>query len=179
MSQYALLTAVGQDRPGLVDAVSKVIFDCGCNLEDSRMAVLGGDFAMLILVSGADEKIEQLLAQAKLAGSKTGLNVQAHKTRAPGEAAQKDALPYEVEAFSMDHPGIVQRVSGFFAARKINIRALETRLTYAPVTGLPLFSLHAVVELPSAANVMELRQGLEVIGSQENIDIELRPVGRR
>ena len=49
MTQYAVLTAVGPDKPGLVDAISTFILDHQCNMEDSRMGVLGGEFAMLIL----------------------------------------------------------------------------------------------------------------------------------
>jgi glycine cleavage system transcriptional repressor len=175
---YAVLTAVGEDRPGLVDAVSRFILDCGCNIEDSRMAVLGGEFAMLILVTGKAAGIDKLAKDADATGKKVNLNIQVRQTRAPSEAAQKGTLPYDIEAFSMDHPGIVQRVANFLAERKINIRALDTRLTNAPVTGLPLFSLHAVVEIPASENIMEIRRGLQEIGAQENIDIEMKPAAR-
>jgi glycine cleavage system regulatory protein len=104
--------------------------------------------------------------------------VQAKPTRSPDRASQAGALPYEICAYSMDHPGIVQRLSAFLAQRQINIRALDTRLTYAPVTGLPLFSIHALVDLPAKQNVAEVRRGLEQLCAQENIDVELRPAGK-
>ena len=75
----------------------------------------------------------------------------------------------------MDHPGIVQKVSHFLAERGINVRALDTRLSYAPITGLPLFSLHAAIDVPSSEKIAEVRGGLENIGAQENIDIEVKP----
>ena len=161
-----------------MDAVSKFILECGCNIEDSRMAVLGGEFAMLMLVTGQPAGVEKLTKGAAATGQKTKLAIQIRATQAPAEAAQKGTLPYEIEAFSMDHPGIVQRVAGFLAERQINIRALDTRLTNAPITGLPLFSLHATVDIPAQENVMELRRGLQAIGAQENIDIEMKPAGR-
>lgn len=175
MTQYAVLIAVGPDRPGLVDTVSTYILDCGCNIEDSRMAILGGEFAMLILVTGEPAAVEKLLAGAAAAGQKSGLSIQARRTKAPADAAPSQAIPYEIEAFSMDHPGIVQRIAGFLAERKINIRALDTRLTHAPITGLPLFSLHAGVDIPAQQNIPELRRGLEAIAAQHNIDIEIKP----
>ena len=175
MHHYALLTAVGTDRPGLVDAVSKFILQCGCNMEDSRMAMLGGEFAMLILVTGEEAAVGKLLKGAKKAGQRAGLAVQARQTKAPSAAAPKGTIPYELAAFSMDHPGIVQRIASFLAERRINIRALDTSVTNAPVTGLPLFSLHAAVDLPVQQNVAEIRRGLEEIAGQENIDIELKP----
>ena len=175
MHHYALLTAVGSDRPGLVDAVSKFILQCGGNMEDSRMAILGGEFAMLILVTGDAAAVEKVLKGAPKAGEKVGLAIQARRTKAPAEAAPKGTLPYEIDAFSMDHPGIVQRIASFFSSRQINIRALDTQVTNAPVTGLPLFSLHAIVDVPVEQNVVEIRHGLEIIAAQENIDIELKP----
>lgn len=178
MPHYAVLTAVGEDRPGLVDAISKFILEGGCNIEDSRMAVLGGEFAMLLLVAGEKPVLDKLLAGAATAGERVGLSVQAKPTRAPGGAgpgARSGSIPFEIAAYSMDHPGIVQRVAHFLAERKINVRSLETRLSHAPTTGLPLFSLHATVDVPASTKVAELRRGLEEIGARENIDIEVRP----
>jgi glycine cleavage system transcriptional repressor len=175
MASYAVLMAVGDDRPGLVDIVSKFILDCGCNIEDSRMAILGGEFAMIILTTGENAAIERLIKGAPDASRKSGLAIQAKPTRGPNEAVKRGGIPYSIEAFSMDHPGIVQRVASFLAERKINIRALDTRLTNAPITGLPLFSLHATVDIPSDQNVTEIRKALEALASQQNIDIEMKP----
>lgn len=175
MKDYAVLTAVGADRPGLVDAVSKFILDNGCNIDDSRMAVLGGEFAMLILIDGAAQAIDKVLNGTSVISQSSGLHVQCHRTRSPGESAHSGTIPYRLEAYSMDHPGIVHRLASYLAERKINIRALDTRLTHAPVTGLPLFSLHAIVDVPSQENVMELRQSLEKIGAQQNIDVVIKP----
>jgi len=175
MNRYAVLMASGPDRPGLVDSISRYIFQCGCNIEDSRMAILGGEFAMLILVTGVDSAVDKLLKGAKKAGVRAGLAVQARKTKAPSEAAPKGTIPYELAAFSMDHPGIVQRIASYLAERQINIRALDTSVSNAPVTGLPLFSLHAAVDLPAQQIVADVRRGLEELAGRENIDIELKP----
>jgi glycine cleavage system transcriptional repressor len=175
MRHYAVLTTIGEDKPGLVDAVSKFILDCECNIEDSRMAVLGGDFAMLILVSGSAASMEKLLKTSARAGEKLQLSIQPRLTRPPAKAVRKETLPYELEAFSLDHPGIVQHVANYLAGRQINIRLLDTTLTLAPVTGVPLFSLHAIVDLPAGENLMEVRRGLQALGERENIDIDLKP----
>jgi glycine cleavage system transcriptional repressor len=158
-----------------VDAISKFILDCGANLEDSRMAVLGGEFAMLILVSGSQETVGRVTAGAEAAGREMGLTVQAKPTRPSGEQAPAEAIPFELEAYSMDHPGIVQRISRYLGERGINVRALETRVSQAPVSGQPLFSLHAVVDVPAQVSVRSLRRDLDELGDQENIDIEVRP----
>ncbi len=172
---YAVLTAIGKDRPGLVEAISEYILSCGCNMEDSRMAILGGEFAMLILVNGDKAAVEKLIKNAGEATRKAGLSLQAHLTSSPGEGAKAGTIPYQLEAYSLDHPGIVRRISQFLAERQINIRAMDTRLSHAPHTGQPLFSLHATLDVPVKENVGELRRGLETIGGEENIDIEVKP----
>jgi glycine cleavage system transcriptional repressor len=175
MDQYAVITAVGSDRPGLVDVISKFILDAGCNLEDSRMAVLGGEFAMLILVSGDADAVGRLIDGAEAAGGDSGLAIQARRTRAPGREAAAGVIPYQVSAYSMDHPGIVQQVSHFLAERGINVRVMDTHVAPAPVSGQPLFSLVAIIDVPASENVRALRRGLEEIGDVENTDIEVKP----
>lgn len=175
MDQQVLITAVGPDRPGLVSVISKFILDAGCNIEDSSMAVLGGEFAMVILVSGDADGVSRVLDGAEAAGSAAGLALGAKRVREQGGGGGVGAIPYKVSAYSMDHPGIVQQVSHFLGERGINVRALDTRVTSAPVTGQPLFSLRAVIDVPADENVRELRRGLEEIGAAENIDIEVKP----
>ena len=172
MVERALITAVGEDRPGLVAAISAFVSKSACNIEDSRMAVLGGEFAMLVLVAGEKPDLDAMELGIADAVHGVGLTVGVRRTqprRTPG------MVPYVLTAYAMDHPGIVQRVTAFLAERKINIRAMETRLTEAPHTGDPLFSLHATIDVPSTEKVGELRKGLAEIGARENLDIELRP----
>ncbi|HDO34642.1 MAG TPA: glycine cleavage system protein R, partial [Chromatiales bacterium] len=52
MNNLLVVSALGQDRPGIVNELSLAILNCGCNIEDSRMTVLGGEFAVILLVSG-------------------------------------------------------------------------------------------------------------------------------
>ena len=57
--QYQVLTAVGRDRPGLVEKISSLLLGAGANLEDSRMAILGGEFALILLFSGTDQAVAE------------------------------------------------------------------------------------------------------------------------
>ena len=49
---FVVLTAVGPDRVGIVDDIAGAVSGAGCNIEESKMAVLGGEFAVIMLVSG-------------------------------------------------------------------------------------------------------------------------------
>ena len=75
MSAYLVISAIGQDRPGIVDEVSAFVLAHECNVEDSRMAVLGGDFALIMLVSGAEAEVEKLDGHLGELEKQSGLTV--------------------------------------------------------------------------------------------------------
>jgi glycine cleavage system transcriptional repressor len=170
---YLVLTAVGPDRPGLVSEIASAIHAAGANLEDSRMAILGGEFALLTLVSGT-EAAAAAVEQATLSlGDKLGLRVLSKRT---GRGAQKHFLPYRISVTGVDRPGIVLHVSEILARRGVNVASLESRLSYAPLSGTPMFVLEAVLQVPSEVALAELRRELAAQCDEENLDISLESV---
>ena len=73
MSEHLVITALGDDRPGIVDELSNALFRRDLNIEDSRMSVLGGEFAVLLLVSGSVQAIRALLVNAGASADATAL----------------------------------------------------------------------------------------------------------
>ena len=115
----AVIATIGEDRPGIVNELSRLVHQLNLNIEDSRMTVLGGEFAVLMSVSGADAQLERLHAELAELCHASDLAF-LFRTTAPRAVAQ--AMPYEVRVVAMDHPGIVSRIAGFFSERSINIR---------------------------------------------------------
>src|SRR4030095_16128575 len=64
MRKWFALSAIGHDRPGIVADLAELIYECDCNLEDSSMTILGGEFAVLLLLSGQAPDIAQRLSAA-------------------------------------------------------------------------------------------------------------------
>lgn len=50
---YLVITALGADRPGIVNTITRHVSSCGCNIEDSRLAMLGEEFTFIMLLSGS------------------------------------------------------------------------------------------------------------------------------
>jgi glycine cleavage system transcriptional repressor len=40
LQHYLVITALGADRPGIVNTITRHVSSCGCNIEDSRLAML-------------------------------------------------------------------------------------------------------------------------------------------
>ncbi|HYQ46274.1 MAG TPA: ACT domain-containing protein [Polyangiaceae bacterium] len=168
---YLVLTAVGPDRPGLVSEISSLVHSAGANLEDSRMAILGGEFALLVLVSGDEKATAVVAARAEALGAKLGLRLLTKPTTSRQVA--RDFLPFEIRVTGVDRPGIVQRVTGVLAGRGVNVASLESRLEFAPESGTPMFILEASLQIPSALALEDLRRELSKACEEENWDYSL------
>jgi glycine cleavage system transcriptional repressor len=168
---YVVLTAVGPDRPGLVDAVTRFVLEGGGNLEDSRMVNLHGQFAMMLLVAGSDATLEKL--KAGLPGLQEEAGVHAQLQLATSSPWSTAALPCRITAWAMDHPGLMQSVSHLLAGLDVNIESAETSLSSAPHTGTPLFTMQLVVSVPASTPVAEVRQQLGRLCDELNIDWSL------
>lgn len=174
MRSQLLITAVGEDRPGIVARLTEVFVAHGANLEESRMAILGGEFAAIMLLSLAEDNISALNKDLQKLQSE-GITVSSKKTEPLKADRFKKHIEYKVHLKGADHEGIVYKVSAFLRDRAVNIQSAETELVHAPQTGSPLFQLLAVVLVPPNLSASELRQGLENIALEECVDIELCP----
>lgn len=172
-TRHMVLTAVGPDRTGLVKQVSSIIHKAGANLEDSRMAVLAGEFALIVLFSGTDEALERIRQDSAVLEQELGFNLSFRPTR-PREGAS--GRRYLLDVTGPDQPGIVHRVSELLAERQINVCSLESRLRRAAFTGTPLFQLTAEIELPGPESVAELRGKVEAACEALHLDHRLEPL---
>jgi glycine cleavage system transcriptional repressor len=170
-----VISALGDDRPGIVEALSHAILENNCNIEDSRMSVMGGVFAVILLVNGEGAALDKL--QQALPGI-ADQNQLTLTTRQGGErSATGNFLPYQVQIVAMDHPGIVNRLSQFFAKRSINIQQLETSSYSAAHTATPMFAVHMKIEIPASQHLTELRDAFYDLCDEYNLDGAIEPQG--
>ena len=168
---HLILTAIGPDQVGLVENLSAFISRRGCNIEDSKMAVFYGEFAVIVLISGDRVNLARVASECREIGDETGLSV---AVKTPSERkTSKSFLPYKLAASCMDHPGIVYQISGLLRTLGVNIESMETKTYFAPVSGTPLFQLEADLSVPAHANINEVRERLAELQREQNIDIEL------
>jgi len=169
---HAVLTAVGDDRPGLVDEVTLYITERGGNLEDSRMVNLRGQFAMMMLVAGSEAAMSRL--QDGLGTLRRDSNVHAELRPADAGAAERTpALPFRLNTWAMDHPGLMQSVSHLLGELGVNIEKVDSSLRPAPYTNTPLFEMELVLSVPATTHVAELREKLGELCDEMNIDWQL------
>ena len=178
MKQWFALSAIGRDRPGIVADLAELIYECDCNLEDSSMTILGGEFAVLLLLSGQGEEIEQRLSTAckrlewekrltvffrPLEGEPTPYGAGARTT------------PYALQATGVDKAGIVARVARCLASHGINITHMETYSRPEPGSGTAIYTMHIQMVAPEQVAIAVVREQLEQIADELHIHIDLAP----
>jgi len=174
MEQLMVISAIGGDRTGVVHDLTRVILDCGGSIKESRMTVLGAEFAMLVLVSGnwhAVSRMEQELARF---AESNALTIQLKRTEVKQLA--RELLPYAIDVVCIDQPGIVHNLAGFFAERKIEIGEVTTRAYPAAHTGTPMFSVQMFVNIPASLHISRLREEFMDFCDQLNLDAIMEPV---
>lgn len=172
MAHFAV-TAVGADRPGIVAAVTGAFAGHGCNLEDSSMTILRGQFAMMLVVDApAGVGVGEL--EAALAGPAADLDLVV-TVRAAGEpaAAGPDADSWTVSVYGADHPGIVHGVAALLAARSVNIVDLSTRVVGTPES--PVYTMILEVTLPPGGHPHQLQADLEATAGELGVTCRLHP----
>ncbi|MDH5183745.1 MAG: glycine cleavage system protein R [Gammaproteobacteria bacterium] len=172
--QQLVISAIGQDRKGLVSQLSSAIVDNGANILDSRMTILGGEFAILILVTAAWNSLAKLEQQLPSLGQELGLTLISKRTTATLHT--EAAIPYHVEVVAIDQPGIVKQIAGFFSDQGINIYDLNTVGYQAAHTGTPLFSISMTINVPAELSLSELRERFFSLCDQQNIDGIIEPI---
>ncbi|HEY9052693.1 MAG TPA: ACT domain-containing protein [Gammaproteobacteria bacterium] len=174
MNDYVVLTAVGEDRPGLVDSLSSVLLENDLNIEDSRMSVLGGEFAIILLIAGSSDAIKKLQQQKDQLEAALKLNLLIKPTRK--KTSKKGFIPYQIRVIGMDHPGIVHRLARFLSQHNINIEDLDTESYPAPHTGTPMFAVNMVVEIPNEIPIRKLRDDFIDLCDERNLDADFEPL---
>jgi len=174
MSQLIVISAVGSDRTGVVQDLSKVILSCDGNIEESRMATLGSEFAMLLLVSGNWATLNKLEQGLNKLGEAKGLSISVRKTDT--KMPSGDRMPYAVDIVSLDQQGIVFNLANFFSSRDIEIADVATRKYAAAHTGSPMFAVQMAINVPAEVHIAQLREEFLEICDRLNLDAILEPV---
>jgi glycine cleavage system transcriptional repressor len=174
MANNIVLTLTGRDKIGLVDQVTSLVVTRNGNVESSRMAHLGGEFAMLMLIKVPTADVSELDHDFQPMRSE-GYQITLVQT---DEEGRKFAgwLPYEIEVTGADHEGIIQQISHHLASQGINIESMDTSAAPAPMSGTPLFTMKGIVLVPPKLNFNTWSDALEEVGDKLNVSVKVEVV---
>lgn len=168
MQTFVVLTAIGPDRPGLVEKLSTTLGRHGANWLESSMSQLAGQFAGIVRVGVDSGHVEALLAEL---AAFSGLDVIARIAEQPEPVAA--APRYTLTLVGHDRLGIVREVTQVLARHAANVESLNTFTSSAPMSAETLFNAHVELSLPAQTDLAALQQALERISNDLMVDIDL------
>ncbi|KAJ3340324.1 hypothetical protein HDU93_007165 [Gonapodya sp. JEL0774] len=179
---YVVLSMVGKDKVGIVKDFSHYLTSLGANVEESRMSLLGGDFAIIVLVSlrgmpadqglakfkaGLAEKFPDFLIHARLTEGGEELPVEQSS-----QGGEEELVAFEIQVDGPDSPGIVAAVTTVLAARNITVTNLETETTAAAFAGYPLFRMDLECRM-TLSQATEVERELETVEERFGVAVSV------
>ncbi|ATG54584.1 transcriptional regulator [Brachybacterium ginsengisoli] len=168
-----VLTAIGDDRPGLVAALAAAVDEHGGSWVDSQLALLAGKFAGIVQVELPDERAQDFLDALPSLADEVGLEVEAAAAGSPVGATAHSTL--RLHLLGQDRTGMVREISSALRSQGATIDALRSWTREAPEGGGMLFEAEAEVRLPAEADENGVREALETIAAELMVDLELDP----
>lgn len=172
MSTRYILTAFGRDRVGIVADVTQIMYELGCNLEDSEMTRLSDEFAVIFLFSAPHANIEDKLSSAcrRLELDK-GIAAFFRPVGTP-KPQKGSGILTTLHVEGVDQCGIIYKVSRFLADNNVNIIRVHSKQNYSPQSGTAIYAVDLEIELPSHASLQELKKGLQHVADALHVDIQ-------
>jgi glycine cleavage system transcriptional repressor len=175
---WMAVTAVGRDRPGIVASVTAALLDLGCNLGETSMARLRGEFAMILLVRLAPPRnVEEAREALQSLGAEMDLTITV-RALAPQEfeVAAEEGVAYILRVYGADRPGIVHAVTELLALEGFNITDLETRVI--PGDGGPVYVMVLELDASSDERGEAARRDLEALAASMRVEMSFEPLDR-
>ncbi len=163
MSRFSI-AAIGADRPGIVAAVTAVLVQRQCNIEDTAMAILGGHFSMMLVVSGPTDLDATTLETALSPVASEMHLVTMVRAIDLMTAAPEPGELWTVSVHGADHPGIVHGIANALAEMGVNVVDLATRVV--PGDGGPAYVMVIDVTLPDGLSGESFAAALDAVGAQ-------------
>lgn len=166
-----VLSVLGDDRPGLVDALAEAITLHGGSWDRSHMSRLAGKFAGIVLVTIAEADAPRLIDGLDPIRAGGLLDVTAAVADNTDISTQSQSV--QVQLVGADRPGIVHEIAAVLAANDVSIVELVTATRSAPMAGEPLFEAKLSLSIPTTLDLEVLRTALEDLANELMVDLDL------
>lgn len=174
MNSLMVLSAIGEDRVGIVQQLTKVALACECTMVDQRVSVLGGQCAVIIMFQGDWNALTKLEYELPTLAQELNLTTVTQKSPIPEEQSQ--LLPYAVRLTALDVPGVANKLSEFFAKRDINIEEIYAHSYNAPITDSRLVKIKMQISLSPQVQIHALKDDFKKFCLESNLDARLYPI---
>lgn len=172
-----IVTAVGANPTDMIEELSRAVKESRCSVEEARMTDMAGDLAACFMVEGNWNHIARLETSLEALASRFNWKLRTHRVEETPQE-QPDLIPYSVDVYAADQPGVLNEVVSFFSLRGIRIHDVAASRYDAPYSDSPLFTAHLIVKVPTAVRVISLRDEFLDFCDHANLDAIMEPIKR-
>ncbi len=158
---YLVITALGADRPGIVNTITRHVSSCGCNIEDSRLAMLGEEFTFIMLLSGSWNAITLIESTLPLKGAELDLLIVMKRTAAQDRPAMPATVWVQIEV--TDSPHLIERFTDLFDSHHMNIAELVSRTQPAQDNMPPQLYIQITAHSPASEDAGIIEQAFKAL----------------
>nr|WP_192469136.1 glycine cleavage system transcriptional repressor [Klebsiella michiganensis] len=166
LQHYLVITALGADRPGIVNTITRHVSSCGCNIEDSRLAMLGDEFTFIMLLSGSWNAINLIESTLPLKGAELDLLIVMKRTTARPPQAMQNTVWVQVEV--PDSPHIIERFTALCDTWKMNIAELVSRTQPGANDESAQLFIQITAHSPTTQNTSNIEQAFKALCTELN-----------
>jgi len=173
-----VLSVIGRDRPGIVASVSRVLYQSGCNIEALSQIAILGQFAMIVIASGASgETLEELRRGCENLMRDQGLDIHLKELRPEDMVAYRkgETEPFVITVWGEDRPGLAFGISETLADCGVNITNLDARV--ATIENKLEYIQIFEVDVPGDLDLEVVRGRLRERGEQMGVRVDLQHRG--
>jgi len=166
-AQYSLvITALGKDRPGIVNNITRQVSSCGCNIEDSRLALLGEEFTLIMLLSGSWNAIALIESTLPLKGAELDLLIVMKRTEAQARPSQPSTVWFKVQL--ADSPHIIERFTELLSRNQMNIAELVSKTQPDAPSGTPQLYIEITAHASAPHTAAKVEQDFHLLCTELN-----------
>lgn len=176
MSKAVVITGVGRDRVGIVAEMANALFESGCNLLDSSMTLLRGQFAIILMVSlPADLSLERFEERIVKLSDRLDMQINVRPLNDDElDDSGEQENPHMISVYGADRPGIVAGICRELVKLNVNITDVQTKHSNVAAQNTPLFLMILEVEVPVSVSSSTLENELNTVGKQLGVDITVQ-----
>lgn len=174
MDNFLVMTALGKNGSANLDQLVRAVKDCGCNITESRLSVLGGEMAVFMQLSGPWDAIVKIENTLSRLGKELDIKITSARTN--NSNINDNMMPYAIDVVALDHTGIVYDIVKFIHENKICIQDMHTNTYKVSNSGTTMFSMHMVINIPAYTSISSIRGDFMDFCDQLNLDAVMEPV---
>lgn len=174
MDHRFIMTAFGKDRPGITADVTKLLYENGCNLEETTMTLLADEFTVILLFSCKDAHIDdKLLMECRRLEREKEISAFVRPLHQRQEVKTGGYTEHVLHVEGLDQTGIVYKVSEYLSEKRLNIIDLKSVVEASPQSGTAIYVMDIHIQVPDGISLDEIEQGLSDVADDLHVDITL------